>query len=420
VARKSYQTDCFDVVVIGGGSAGVAAAVAAARAGSKVALVERYGFLGGAATASLVMTYDGFFYQRPQPEWAVGGIGREYINRLGSYGLPARPLLSANGNWIIPFEPEAAKVVLDALLADAGVCTLLHGFVCAVQRNGNRLESVTLQDHSGTYVLRARQFVDASGEADVAWLAGVPMLFENEGRFAASLCARLGGIPAHVELHRSLLMQTAAGANTRYDGAAKIRDSGGFALKIPNSDDYWWMGVDVFTDGLSSPSLADAERASRAAIWAFVQALRQQPGCEAAHLMATGSQIGIRETRHPKARAILTEADARAGSRSDTAIARAAWNIERHDIAGQPVTAPLGGNDFYDIPLAALQPEGVDNLWLAGRTIGADRTAYSSLRVMGTAFATGQAAGVAAALHAAGPCAFQNIRAALLAQAAIV
>jgi len=410
----------FDVVVIGGGSAGVAAAVAAARAGSTVVLVERYGFLGGAATASLVMTYDGFFYKRAQPEWAVGGIGREYIHRLGTYGPPAIPLLSTNGNWIVPFEPEAAKVALDALLMEAGVHTLLHGCICAVQRNGNCLESVTLQDHSGTHALHARQFVDASGEADVAWLAGVPMLFEEEGRFAASLCARLGGIPAHVHLHCNVLMQTAAQAQTRYDGAATIRQSGGFVLKIPGSSDYWWMGVDVFTDGLSSPSLADAERSSRAAIWAFVQALKQQPGCEAAHVVATGPQLGVRETRHPKARAMLTEADARRGARSEYAVARAAWNIERHDVAGQPVTAPLGGDDFYDIPLAALQPEGVDNLWLAGRTIGADRTAYSSLRVMGTAFATGQAAGVAAALHAAGSCAYQDIRATLLAQDAIV
>jgi len=410
----------FDVVVVGGGSAGVAAAVAAARAGSKVALVERYGFLGGAATASLVMTYDGFFYKRAQPEWAVGGIGRELIERLGSYGPPAIPLLSANGNWIIPFEPETAKVALDALLADAGVHTLLHGFVCAVQRTGNRLESITLHDHGGTRALRARQFVDASGEADVAWLAGVPMLFEEEGRFAASLCARLGGISAHVHLHRDVLMQSAAQARAHYDGAASIRQSGGFVLKIPGSGDYWWMGVDVFTDGLSSPSLAEAERASRAAIWAFVQALRQQSGCESVNVVATGPQLGVRETRHPKARTMLTEADARMGTRSDTAIARAAWNIERHDVAGQPVTAPLGGDDFYDIPLTALQPEGIDNLWLAGRTIGADRTAYSSLRVMGTAFATGQAAGVAAALHAVGACAYQDICAALLMQDAIV
>jgi len=463
-----YQADCFDVVVVGGGSAGVAAAVAAARAGAKVALVERYGFLGGAATASLVMTYDGFFYQRPQAEWAVGGVGRELLDRLATYGTVVKPLLSANGNWIVPFEPEAAKVALDAMLLEAGVCALLHGFVCTARKSGQRLERITLQDHGGMRELCASQFVDASGEADVAWLAGVPMLFADEGRFAASLCARIGGVPPHVELHRNVLMEAAALANERglaqtpyplsptplpqggegleiarhssplplvgegpgerelrpsgkkYCGIATIRESGGFALKIPNSHDYWWMGVDVFTDGLRSHSLAEAERASRAAVWAFVQALQQQLGCETVNLVTTGPQLGVRETRHPQARAMLTEADARAGTRSATAIARAAWNIERHDVAGQPVTGKLGGDDFYDIPLPALQAVGVDNLWLAGRTIGADRTAYSSLRVMGTAFATGQAAGVAAALHAAGKPSYQDIRAVLLAQDAIL
>lgn len=410
-------TDRTDTV--GGGSAGVSAAVAAATMGARVVLVERYGFLGGAATASSVMTYDGFLYRRQKPEFAVGGIGKAFLAKLAIFGPPPTPLLSGNGNWIIPFNTEAAKLALDALLLDAGVTGMLHALVTDVRVVDAAIRSIVASDHAGSIEIKARQFVDASGEADLASMAGVPLAFADESRFAASLCARIGGIPEQVPLDRERLAAAAALANAG-DIPVRVRDSGGFTTRIPGSADHWWMGVDVLTDGLTSSSLTQAEQHSRLAIWAFVAALRQQPGCQNATLVSTGPQLGVRETRHPVARYMLTEADAKAGKRSATGIARAAWNIERHDIPGKPVTQPLGGDDFFDIPLESLQAERIGNLWLAGRTVGADRTAYSALRVMGTAFATGHAAGAAAALALREKPDPQRLRVMLRSQGAIV
>ena len=409
----------FDIAVVGGGSAGVAASVAAARMGRRTVLVERYGFLGGAATQSLVLTYDGFLYRRAQPEWAVGGIGRELIDSLAQWDAPCAPRLSPNGNWMLPFAPEASKTALDRLVHQAGVQCRLHALLTGVRAAGGCVDALVVHDHLGHFEIEASQFVDASGEAALAAMAGITLCHDEAPRFAASLCARIGGVPRECMHDRALLRRVAAALPNPL-GRALVRAQGGFVLDIPGSADIWWMGVDVPSDGLSSPSLTQAEQDARAAAWAFVQRLRQEPGCAQATLVTTGPQLGVRETRHPLARHMITQAEALRGARSAMGVARAAWNLERHDQPGRPTVQAIGGEGFFDVPLDALRADGLENLWYAGRTVGADRDAFSALRVMGTAFATGHAAGVAAALAIAGPCNATAVRSALLAQNAIV
>lgn len=413
------RRETFGVAVVGGGSAGVAASVAAARLGIRTVLIERYGFLGGAATQSLVLTYDGFFYRRPEAEWAVGGIGRELVDSLAHFGRPAQPRLSPNGNWMLPFAPEASKAALDRLALQAQVDCRLHAMLTGVRMKPGRIDALIVRDHLGDFEIEASAFVDASGESDLAELSGVRMCHEDQPRFAASLCARIGGVRPGALLNRGLLQRAAADLPQAF-GLARVRQGGGFVLDIPGSDDHWWMGIDTLTDGVSSASLTRAEQDCRAAAWAFVERLRSEPGCENATLVSTGPQVGIRETRHPLARHMISESDALAGTRSTTSVARAAWNVERHDEPGRPTMASIGGEGFFDVPLDALRAEGPANLWLAGRTLGADRGAFGSLRVMGTAFATGHAAGIAAALSVREQHGYHGVRAALLAQKAIL
>jgi hypothetical protein len=160
------------------------------------------------------------------------------------------------------------------------------------------------------------------------------------------------------------------------------------------------MGVDLATEGLSGSDLAAAELAARRQAWEFLPFLRELPGFEKAFIMTTGPQLGIRETRRPRSLGDVTGEDGRTGRRRDDGIARGCWPMEVHEAPGRVVFVPIGGDGFFDIPNTAIQAEGIGNLRLAGRVTGADRQAYGSTRVMGTAFATGQSAGVSAALQA--------------------
>lgn len=410
---SSSRDAAYDVVVAGGGAAGVAAALGAARAGARVLLAERYGFLGGAATNANVLSYCGMFVAGDVAVPAVGGVGAEVLRGLGALGFDAAPRRSKSGNWIVTFEPEALKRALDAIvMAEPGLTLALHARLVGVEVEGAREEgrvvAVTLADHAGEFRASARGFVDASGEATLAALSGAPLLFDatrDGGAQAASLPMRLAGMPREALPDKAGLARIAARVNAalsmdRANDAPRIRDDGGVFMPMEAPDEVWWMCVDLETDGLTSASLTAAEVEGRRIAWACLAAVRGEPGLEGARLVTTGPQFGVRETRRIATRRVLTGADGLLGRRDATGIARAAWPMEVHAEAGRPVFTPIGGDGFFDVPLDALRATGVTNLWAGGRTIGADAAAYGSVRVMGTGFATGQAAGVAAGVAA--------------------
>ena len=393
----------YDVAVIGGGAGGVAAAVGAARAGAKVLLAERYGFLGGAATASQVLSYCGFFTSRTPPVQVTGGVGQAVLDGLAGLGIAVAPVQSPNsGNWILPLEPEAVKLVLDRLVLEAGVTLRLHTRLTAAVQDGGRIAAVTLVDHAGTADIRAAAFVDASGEANLAHLSGSGTwsAADEGGRpQSASYPVRIGGVDPDTVIDRAALRAAVAAFNGTGE-LPPIRADGGYIGRVPLTRDLWWLAINLETDGLTSASLTDAETAGRRLAWRNLAVLRQVPGFERAYVVSTGPQLGIRESRHGLAREPVSEADALAGSRRDDRVACGGWPIEVHGPAGAGFRH-LGGAGWFDIPCGAIRSAGADNLWLASRTIGCDAMAYGSVRVMGTAFATGHAAGIAAADWAA-------------------
>lgn len=400
----THNTATYDVVVVGGGSGGVAAAAGAAKAGARTLLVERYGFLGGSATNAGVLAYCGLFIQgATRPIRVVEGIANDTLANLVELGIDVTPRQSpSTGNWVLPLNPEALKIGLDRTVTGAGVTVALHTSVIGADCAKDRIETVRLVDHTGVRAIAARAFVDASGECNLAHVCGVepsPRYGTGHAKAPASYPMRIAGISGDLVLDRSAVA-AAARAVQSVEGRASLRQDGGFMTRLPGTDDLWWLVVDVVSNGLDGVDMTAAEQDGRALAWRAVAALRAQvPGFERANICCTGPQLGIRETRHVTTLDDVVEADAAAGRLRADGIARAGWPMEIHHAPGHTEYRPIGGDGYFHVPLGALRARAFRNLWMAGRTIGADPAAFASVRVMGSAFATGHAAGVGAALQ---------------------
>jgi hypothetical protein len=385
----------YDVAVVGGGSAGVAAAVAASRCGARTLLIERAACLGGASTLRNVVTYCGLYTLGETPRQAVLGVAEEVMQGLRRLGAVTGP--QRHRGVFVVFEPEAVKRVLDTLCVEAGVEVLLHAFVCGATRTENRIVDVSWQDHAGRHTVRARAFVDASGEGDLAFFAGAATRYGNDGLVnLGTLGTRFGGIPKEVTVTADQFAHAVA------RGRGPFTKQRSVMTRLPISGDLVCYVASADYDARDARSFSDAERSGRAQAWAYLEAIRSLPGCDKAYLVSTGPEFGTRESRHVEAVCQLTWQDVVQGRPIDDAIALGAWGVEWHDrksFESTFVYPPDKG--VYEIPLRCLTSRDTPNLFAAGRLADADQKAGASLRVMGTAFATGQAAGVAAAEFAA-------------------
>ncbi|MDA9489919.1 hypothetical protein XI08_12460 [Bradyrhizobium sp. CCBAU 11361] len=412
-----------DVVVVGGGAAGIAAAAGAAARGARTMLAERYGFLGGAATNAGVLAYCGFYKQGDQPIRVVEGIGGKVLSRLGELGLDTTPIRAPSGNWIVMLEPEPVKYAFDGLAMQADIDCKLHCRLVGVECAGARIVSTLFVDHLGQIEVEAGAFVDASGDANLGYAAGAQVISRvSDKRQTASMPVLIGGVDAAVPVDRALIAQLVKTAGLHSSRGA-IRAGGGSFIRLPVSRALWWHGVDVVTDGLSADELTAAEVEGRRLGWRFVELLKTSvPGFEGAYVALTGPQVGIRDSRQVVPRCPLEDQAILDGRQCSDGIARGCWPAEVHHELSGPTFSSIGGEGFFDVPLNAIRAAAIDNLWMGGRAVGCEPLAYGSIRVMGTAFATGHAAGVAAACQAAGnrPDDFLTVRKALAIQGAAI
>lgn len=382
-----------EVLVCGGGPGGICAAVSAARNGADTMLVERYGFLGGMATAGLVFP---FMTRFAGGERIIDGVFQELIERLdakGGYGGPDRPYM---------FDLEAMKIVADEICIESGVRLLLHTSVCGAEVAGERISRVLIHNKSGEQAVKASVFVDATGDADVAYLAGVPC---EKGRASDGLTQpmtlnfRMAGVersimPTQADFNKLYL---AARSEGRID--CPRNDVLHFATMRPDEVHFNTTRI-IRADATSAEDLTRAEIDSRRQVMQFVAWLTSDvPGFASAYLQMTGAQIGIRESRRIVGEYVLTADDLLSARKFEDCIARGSYPVDIHDPdGGGTVIKRLAEGESYDIPYRSLVPKGIDNLLVAGRPISATHEAHSAVRVMPIAAAIGEAAGAAAAL----------------------
>jgi hypothetical protein len=393
----SEQRDC-DVLVCGGGSAGVGAAVAAARNGAKTVLLERHGFCGGICVSSLVHTFDGARSCRDNSQFVVGGIPREVIDRLAGINALA---LDDNPPETLNFDPEAMKLVSDRMLAAAGVTVYFHLFATAARRDGDRMQSVMAAGKEGLWEFRAKVVVDTTGDGDVSFFGGADYE-KHEQLQTMSQHFRVGGLVGNRGWHD--LEQDCRGALDKAFAEGRAPKYGGpWVIRI-RAGEMTLNCTRLYGDGSKTEDLSRAERQGREDMTAMLEVFREAiPDFRSSYVLTSGPSIGVRETRRILGDYQITASDIIEGRTVADPIALGAWPIDIHPSDGRVGVHPHKEDPPapYGIPLRALLVRNMSNVLVAGRCLSATHEAHGSTRVSGTAMATGQAAGTLAAMAAA-------------------
>lgn len=389
----SKAKKAFDVVVCGGGPGGIAAALGAARAGAETLLIERYGFLGGGATAMLVNPWMTFKAGERQ---IIFGVLQELIERLQSMGAYGHPR-SAHA-----FDPEALKVVAENLCREASVSLLYHTFLTGTRVENGRIAAVQVANKAGLSEYTAEVYVDSTGDGDLAWMAGSAV---EKGREEDGLSQpmTLNFRVANVDIDR---MPSREEINQKYN-AAKERGE----IDCPRENVLFFYATQagvihfnttrvVMKDATDPWELTEAEIEARRQTWQIVAFLKREvAGFADAYLQMTAPQIGVRESRRVMGQYVMTAEDCLTARKFADCIARGSYPVDIHNPVGEgTVIKRVPPGEWYEIPYRCLLPLKIRNLLIGSRCVSATHEAHSAIRVQPIVIAMGQAAGAAAGL----------------------
>jgi len=404
-----------DVAVLGGGPAGIAAAASAARAGARVLLVERYGFLGGMGTAAGVTNFCGLHANvHGEIRQVVHGIADELLDRMRALDGLNEPHLVMGKTHAQAYDMSAFKCAADELLVSAGADLLFHAWAAGVaRRDDGAVDALLVETKSGRVAVRARVFVDASGDAEIAHAAGVPTeTGDAHGELLyPTLMFRVGNVDA---ARAGEAWRTIPQRMDEADAAGEFRfPRRGAIVRPQRHPNEWRVNVTQLrnpdgsaADGTDARSFSAGELEGRRQIVDYLRFLRTKvPGFERAYALDIAPQLGIRETRRLVAEHMLSGAEVLACADFDDTIGVNGWPLEQH-VAGDVRWSwpPIPGSRGYNqLPWRMLLPRwpsagGVGNLLVAGRCAGMTHEGQSAARVSGACFVMGQAAGTAAAL----------------------
>ncbi len=390
-----------DVVILGAGCAGCVAAIAAARTGADTLLIERYGFLGGTSTMVLD-TFYGFYIPGDDARRVVGGLPWEVVERLRARRMIVERPSSYGAGQAVTYDPPTLQVVWEELALAAGVRLRLHTFCVDVLMDANRITGIVVAGKQGLGLIQAGIFIDASGDADLCYRAGVPFQAAGEDGPSQSLTTtfRLGNVdvPRAQQIKRPDLVRLMHEANL--SGEYRLPREEGSVHRTPLPGVMATNMTRVTgVDPLDPVQLSKAEVEGRHQALEYTRFLRERvPGYEQAYLINFSTQIGIRETRRVHGEYRLTREDVLQARSFPDAIAACGAPIEDHHPGSDTRWEYLPAGRTYDIPYRALLPQYVTNLLVAGRCLSATHDAHASVRSMGQCMAMGQAAGTAAAL----------------------
>jgi len=416
------------VLIVGGGPAGIGAALGAAEAGAKVVLAERYGFLGGNATAGLVLTWASYYTSSEQPtipnidevtlfpidhgigEPIIAGVLAKIVERLVKAGGALPP--SHKTGYMVPFDPEILKLEILEMLDAAGVELLFHAFASGVYEENSK-RGVIFETKSGPIVIKAKIIVDCTGDGDIAVFAGAPF---EVGRLEDGTVQPMTLMFLIEGFKKSRFQDYVREHPDQWCGVQGLRDlmleaSQRGELTVPRENILLFGGIreghvnvnstrilNVFGADVYDLTTAEIEgRRQVAQLSAFFR--KYVPGFEKAYVAQTASNASVRETRRIIGEYKLTAKDVLNAHKFSDVIALGAYPVDLHNPLGRgTLLKKIKPGRAYDIPLRCLIPLKAENMLVAGRCISGTHMANASYRTMPICFATGQAAGVCAAI----------------------